>query len=432
MAEQAQVALNFCLKHPEEEMDLYCKICKKPTCNECLKTDHIGHDFDTIFKLYRKINNRRSDLISELETQVASKGSHNRKHLRDVKNKNEITTKTNRENIKKKRAELHQNVDALLDSHEHSLNSHSISLHEKIRENENAFERDETDVLKMMETFKKTTMKGLDLIEYYEQLKSKVHALPTVDVSHCCNDHVFVTSEIEHTAIQNLTGEVRAKTQKPFTVQQIHSFKHRTNVVHTICPLSAEESWITYTGAKKLELIRRDGYRFKKVKKETNTHSFILQNESFLLCYSDQNSILKVDMTGKLSKYMDVSPLFPRFIGYALHGNILVTLADAYTGTRTEHSQRRVQMMSPSGDILHKYEYSEDGITPVFTFPTRVVQNYNSDVCTTNRFRVREGKKCGNVCVFYEDGGLKFVYNGHGSEFLPTGLCSDYRVILYV
>ena len=31
----------------------------------------------------------------------------------------------------------------------------------------------------------------------------------------------------------------------------------------------------------------------------------------------------------------------------------------------------------------------------------------------------------GDVCVFYEDGGLKFVYSGHSGGFLPTDICCD-------
>ena len=31
----------------------------------------------------------------------------------------------------------------------------------------------------------------------------------------------------------------------------------------------------------------------------------------------------------------------------------------------------------------------------------------------------------GNVCAFYEDGGIKFVYSGHGEKFHPFGICCD-------
>ena len=82
-------------------------------------------------------------------------------------------------------------------------------------------------------------------------------------------------------------------------------------------------------------------------------------------------------------------------------------------------------MMSPSGDVVRTYEYGADDTTPMLTRPGRVTQNYNSDVCVLNRFEVAKDKLRGNVCVFFEDGGLKFVYSGHGGEFNPTGICCD-------
>ena len=290
---------NFCMKHPEEEMDMYCKQCKKPTCNECMKSDHIGHDFDSIAKMYRKINNKRSDLISDWEREISAKGSHNREHLGEVNGKNELSTKTYREHIKKKRAELHKAVDDFLDSHEHSLDSHSAKLRDKINEQETAFEVDESVVLKMVETFKKTTMKGLDLIEYCEELKSKVHALPTIDVSNYYNKQVYVTNEFDGTILQKLIGEIRESSRNTPTVKQLSAFRHRESLAHTICPLSKEEAWITYDDARKFELLRIDGHRIKKVTKNTNKHSFVLQNGSFILCNSDDNNILKIDVTGK-------------------------------------------------------------------------------------------------------------------------------------
>ena len=425
MAEQAQVALHFCMKHPAEEMDMYCKRCKKPICNECVKTDHMGHDFDSIAKLYRKINNKRSDLISNLERQISVKGSHNRECLQDAKNKNEESEKTNMEKLKKKRAEINKTFNALLDSHEHSLNSHSTKLRGEIGEKETAYGRDESAVLDMVETFKKTTMKGLDLIEYYEDLKSKVHALPTVDISQCFNEQIYLTSQMDREVMQKITGEVRENNRTKITFQLVASFRHRKSKVHTICPVSCDETWITFAYANKFELIRRDGHCIKNITKDAKSHSFILQNNSFLLCNRDDANILRIDMSKRKSVWKDTTPLLSGFIGHALQGNILITLEDEYSGTRTDQSQRMVQMVTPSGSVLHTYEYGEDESTPVLTRPEKVIQNYNSDVCVVNQYEVAKNIWLGNVCVFFEDGGMKVIYRGNNQEFNPRDICCN-------
>ena len=425
MAEQAQVALNFCVKHPDEEKDLYCKFCKTSTCNECLKTDHVGHDFDTIAKLYRKINNGRSEIISDIEAQIASKCSHNKQHLLEVKRRNDNSLKANTANIEKKRLEIQRIAGEILTSHAQLLNSRDEKLRKQITQKEDAFIDDESAVLQMIETFKTTTMKGLDLIEYYEKLKSKVRKFPMVDVSHCYNAQVYVASEINRDTIQVLTGKVREYSRRRYNIKQIGLFQQRTSDAHTICPLTANEAWITYKDANKFELIRRDGHRLKKVKKDTHTHSFVVQNDSFLLCNRDEKSIIKINMSGKKSTWKNTSPLFPGFIGHALQDNILITLADDHAGIRTKESQRKVQLVTSIGIVLNTYEYGEDGTTPVLTRPGKVTQNYNSDVCVVNKYEIAKGEWRGSICLFHENGGFKCVYNGYGGEFHPWGICCD-------
>ena len=365
MAEKANVSLCMCIKHPDEQMDIYCKTCSTSTCNECLKTDHIGHDFDTIAKVYRKLNNRRFDIISELEMQIASKRSHNREHLRDVKTKNDQLLKSNIESVEKKRAEIHETTDTLINAHVHSLHSHDSKLHEDLSERGNAFEQEKSLVLKMVETFKKTTMKGLDLIEYYEELKSKVYALRAVDISKCYNEQFFVTKEMDRKRMKKLTGYLRGKSDRTDSVQQVSSFRTRKGSrAHTIFPVSNDKAWITFNEEKAFALVRLDGHCTKRVAKDTERHSFVYQNELFFLCNEDKRNILKIDNDGKKSELIDVSPLKSRFIGHAMNGNVLVTLVDQCYGFRTKNSTRKVQMMSPHGKVLRTYEYRQDGITP--------------------------------------------------------------------
>ena len=400
MAKQTDVELVFCIKHQDEEMDLYCKICQTPTCNECLKTDHAGHDFDTIAKLYSKIMNRRSDLICELETQVAAKGSHNRKHISDVRSRND--TESMAKDVEKKREEIHKAVDALMDTYALSLNVHGAKLREEVSEKENAFERDESNVLKMLETFRNTTMKGVDLIEYYEQLKSKVHALQTLNIPDCFIAKVDLARKMERGNVQKLTIEIREGYRQTHTVQQVSSFQHRSSPVHTICAVSSDEAWITYTGAKKFELFQGDGQRINNLRKDTKTHSFILHDDSILLCNGDKKNIMKFNMSGKKSMCFDVSPLQALCIGHALNGNILIALVDEAGGFRKKESERKVKMFNPDGDVLHTYEYGHDGTTPMLTCPKSVFQNYNSDVCIMNKYEIREDNWRGEVCVYYE------------------------------
>ena len=161
MSDQAQVALLLCDKHVEEEMDMYCKTCKRPTCTECLKTaEHQGHDLDTIPKLYRKIKNRRLDLLKEIKTKVNPVCNKNRRHLRNVQCGNEQLLKRTLENAEKKRAELHRAVDEIVDSHVNCMTEHNQKLEEEINREVDKLQEDESELMKMLETFEKNNNGG--------------------------------------------------------------------------------------------------------------------------------------------------------------------------------------------------------------------------------------------------------------------------------
>ena len=92
--------------------------------------------------------------------QIVAKGSTFRESFHEVNHKNKKSLKANIENIEKKRTEIHSTADELLDAHIHSLNVHSKRLGDAIRERKYTFEQDESAVLKMMDTFKRTSING--------------------------------------------------------------------------------------------------------------------------------------------------------------------------------------------------------------------------------------------------------------------------------
>ena len=425
MSDQAQAALLLCDRHREEEMDMYCKTCKRPTCTECLKTDHQGHDFDTISKLYRKIRSRRLDLLKEIEMKVNPMRTKNRRHANNVKCRNKTLLKRNIESAEKQRTELHKAVDDIIDSHVTNLTKCSTKLGEEINKEVDFLEKDESEVIKMLETFEKTTMVGLDLIEYYERLRTKVDTLQTLDISQYRSKQVFREGKLDRTSLNKMIGEVTEISTSINSVELISSFQHCDSLVQTISPISENEAWFTYINTNEINLLRCDGHHLKPVKNSASGNSFIPHGSGILVCNRKQKNILKIDMSGKSTPWIDTSPLEAKCLAEALDGKILISLRDEYSGTRTKHSQRCVRMVTPSGDTLKSYEYGEDGRTPVLTSPLYVTQNGNSDVCVVNMYVVAQDEWRGHVCVFYEDGGFKFKYSGHSGEFFPYGLCCD-------
>ena len=201
----------------------------------------------------------------------------------------------------------------------------------------------------------------------------------------------------------------------------LSTFRFNESWVYDILPVSHDEAWITYTKNDQITLLNKSGQVQDTVSCETDLDSFFLTNDKVFISYNfEEQVVVSIEHSGKTSNIMSTSPLYPLNVGPALNGNILVTLVDKFEYTRTAESQRKVQMITPAGELLHTYELGEDCVTPIFTMPIGPTQNFNSNVCAINR----NGGK-GDVCVCYEDGGLKFVYSGHGGEFYSIDICCD-------
>ena len=330
-------------------------------------------------------------------------------------------------NVEKKRKEMYDAVDKIINAHVNSMKIHNARLDDEVKREEDTAEREESALREMLETFHETTMVGLDFIEYYEELQLKADALHSIDLSKCRSKQVYIEGKVVLKDLRTMIGDVKDANTNELGTEQISCFQHKRTDIVTISPTSREAAWLTYWNAKEFTSLRQDGQHIESVPKTVGTHSFIVQNQNqnFLLCNKEGKNILQVKTTGEISEVMNVAPLLPRFIGHALGDNILVSLVDEPLGYRTEKSQRKVQMLSIGSDVLHSYEYGEDGNTPIFTRPARVTQNYNSDVCVVNDYEITKGNWRGNVNVFYENGRLRFVYSGHVREFYPSGICCD-------
>ena len=194
--------------------------------------------------------------------------------------------------------------------------------------------------------------------------------------------------------------------------------------IQTIEPVSASSAWIGQENEDELKLISKEGSICDTVS-HSYSNIFIYDAESFVLANRETEVIRHLIHTGK-SEIIFSSELSVVGVGRALNGNLLITLMDELSGSRTPESRRLVQMVTPGGELLHTYQYDKDGVTPALTFIARTLQNYNSDVCVvTLECKEEDGKEAGQICVFFEEGDLKFIYEGCGKPFLTFDICAD-------
>ncbi|XP_062599220.1 uncharacterized protein LOC134260691 [Saccostrea cucullata] len=113
---------------------------------------------------------------------------------------------------------------------------------------------------------------------------------------------------------------------------------------------------------------------------------------------------------GYLSTIVSTKPLTPGEICLSLDGGLLVTLTDELSDTFELQPCRRrlVRHLKMNGDLIHDYEYQEDGRTRIFVQPTSIAQNGNRDICVVNQ----SGDKTGDLVLLSFSGRTKSVYRG--------------------
>lgn len=99
--------------------------------------------------------------------------------------------------------------------------------------------------------------------------------------------------------------------------------------------------------------------------------------------------LLIFNVSVPVSVLFSIVPLIPYGICQVTLNNsseLVVSLMDSVSkkyGLNTI-SRGLVRHMTLAGDVIREYEYQEDGQTRLFASPTRVKQNYNTDICVVN------------------------------------------------
>ena len=422
----AQAAMLYCEKHPSEEEDIYCRRCKIPACTTCLREDHSDHEFDTIAKLSRKLTNNRDTFMKDLTAKYERKEKPKSRKIREVKCRNTNVRSNNVNALEKRREQLHSIVDELIDKQVNKCQTHNDQFGNDVDRLERKHNESDGKIKRMLTTFENTTMVGLDIIEYYEKLSSLVEEEEAaLDVEKHCDRLVYREGEVDQGGLQRMVGEVEEAERIPGSPEQVSAFRYKESAVCDIRPVSHDDAWITFPDGK-FTLLKNDGHLQDSVPIPTgNISFFVTDDNSFISADYHKQVVVRIDHAGRTTNIMTTSPLRPLSVGPALNGNILVTLVDEVSDTRTAESQCQVQMVTSAGEVLHTYEFGEDGSSPAFTRPICPTQNYNSNVCVINILEIAPKKYIGSECVFHEDGGMKFVYSSNGKEFYPQDICCD-------
>ena len=222
-----QAALVLCDKHQNEDIDLYCKPCKTPICSKCVCTDHVGHEFETIATWNRKLINNKDRYLKDLRSIFARKKKHKDRIVRETKCRNETLLNKKLNNLEKRQEEMQQAVGKLIDQQKAECQSYSDKMSIDVQILERKTEKDETEIKKMLDTFERTTTKGLDIIEFYQKLCSKVSDFEVPSFCEHNDRYVYQEGHINSDRLREMIGSVNEISSVPNVFGRTSTFLHK-------------------------------------------------------------------------------------------------------------------------------------------------------------------------------------------------------------
>ncbi|XP_061178363.1 uncharacterized protein LOC133187004 [Saccostrea echinata] len=423
----AAIQLKYSLGSPQEHIemckihdlpiDVICEDCDEFICGKCAKTDHRDHDWNTLFtaasqkrrgllKFLTKIKEKdlpgidgkiekMSNQISEKEKLCETEIKKLQKHYDEIISKlseiKEHMEQQLRDNLKKKNEKL------------------NILISEIDKK-----KREIAETIKFMEE-NNSTMSDDGFIDIHSELTQLLSGLD-VDMNKNTPSVRYSKGEVSDAVLENLIGKYCDLNDISLT--ETSSFKYGEEAVILLRALCEDQCYIKQLETDYIEQVNKEGEKKHQYNITANELCVTDIGDVYFTDFSN-NTISCLSPSGSVSTVISTDPLAPAGICQSVDGGLLVTLRDNESDRYKleSHSRRLVRHITVTGDVIHEFEYQEDGQSRLFTFPRSVTQNSNSDICVVNR----TNPTADELVIMSTSGRMKSVYRGRNltEDFWP-------------
>ncbi|XP_061179500.1 uncharacterized protein LOC133188133 [Saccostrea echinata] len=404
-------------------IDLLCEDCEKFICSDCAKTDHRDHDWKTISTAAIQ---RRKDLphffkrIKEEDLhQIDEKIEKMSKQITENKELCDSEIK----DLQKHFDEIMARLAEIKKRQERELRNNLIKKNDQLNYVKSELEEKKREIIDTVDFMEKhySIMSDPRLIDNHRELTKMLCELQ-VHMTNCEHSVRFIRGEIKDDLLEFLVG--KTLDLNDINVTQKNLFHYGDKAIPMLETYSEDRCYIKVYESKYTEKVNQQG---------TKEHEFSIIPHD--MCVTDNGDVYFTDVieksisclspTGSVSEVIGTVPLEPEGICKSVDGGLLVTLTDNVSDLYKldSHSRRLVRHITVTGDVIHEYEYQEDGQTRLFTWPYRVTQNSNSDICVVNR----TSNTTGDLVIMSPSGRMKSVYRGQNltKNFFPTDVVCD-------
>ncbi|XP_062600654.1 uncharacterized protein LOC134262296 [Saccostrea cucullata] len=421
-----QEHIEMCKTH-DLPIDVICEDCDEFICATCAKTDHRDHEWNTLPTAANEMRRGLLKFLTKIKEgdlpRIDEKIEKVSKQVRKNKDLCDSEIKMLHKHFDKIMAKLteimkdnERRLTEELDVKNKKLNSEKSKLNKKKKEME--------EMIEFMED-NKSTMSDYSFIDNHRELTKKMSGLDLdVEMKSCKHSVRYSKGEISDEVLKNMIGEILDVNNISLT--ETNSFIYGDKVIIALRVWCEDHCYIRELGSDNLEQVNRCGEIKHKYNIKANDMYVNHNNGDVNFTDYYHKSISCLSPSGSVSTVISTDPLIPGGICQSVDGGLLLTLLDEESDRYKLESQSRrlVRHITVTGDVIHEYEYQEDGQTRLFTSPVRVTQNRNTDICVVNRTSVATGE----LVIMSPSGHMKYVYRGQNQvdKFNPTDVVCDY------
>ncbi|XP_078336962.1 uncharacterized protein LOC144626562 [Crassostrea virginica] len=419
----------ICEKHDLMPIDVTCEDCEEFICSKCAKEDHKDHNWDTISTAATLSTRGLLKAMTKIEEKDIQQIDE---HIQKASQEMEVNKKKYKSEVLK----LQKHYDAMVETLDKIKKKQEKIMRDSLeRKNvdvskaKSSLEEKRKKVLQRVKSMKEkaSTMTDIILIKTHRELTKLI----STEVDYKQMSDFLLRHEggdINETMLESMMGQTFDAEQ--ITVTETDSFQCGENPIVVVEATNEDRCLLVNTDFQNVVQLSKSGTKEKQVNVVVCGVCVTDNNELYVSDVKNM-SISRLSQSGSVSPVFVTDPLVPLGICQTMDGGLLVTLGDNESDffQPNSDSRRLMRHVTLTGDVIREYEYHEDGQTRLFTFPDKVTQNGNTDICVINKTR----EYIGELLILSFSGSVKSVYpkQEHRHNFYLTDVvCDSYRNII--
>ncbi|XP_062618034.1 uncharacterized protein LOC134279633 [Saccostrea cucullata] len=429
-----QEHIQMCENH-DLPVDLVCEDYDEFICSTCAKTDHYDHNWVTQGVA---ASQRRKGLLEFLRNITQEQLPDVDKKIAIKKAENEITCESQRKILKKHFDEIIAKLTDITERKDDALKSNLCRKNEQLTLEKSRKDKIKNQIIKIVKYMEENnrTMSDKNLVENHRDLKHLLGDL-NIDIRNSDFSQRYEEKVINDDRLESLFGDCFDLDN--ISASEIYSFHYVACSLGTLVyvkALNENECYVYGLNSVNVDLLNKQGEKKQTFNIGLEVTDMCVTNNGMYFTTNGNLFIHRLLPSGSISTFWradSVIGLQPLGISTSVDSGFIVSLVDCKTDNFVldADSRRLVKHLTLTGDVIHEYEYQEDGQTRLFTLPEGLCQNNNSDICVINM----TSSTAGEVLIISVCGNLQYVYRGQNlrKNFYPTDLLCDsaYPQFLY-